>query len=365
MASDQQTSSQERPSPEGTMEEPAVQASPALPGLVVRGCVGGALMGLANLVPGVSGGTVLLATGIYPAFVNGIAEVSTLRFRLPSLVVLATVAASAILAIGLLAGLVRDWVVLYRWPAYSLFIGLTLGGLPVIWRMIGRPSRSAWIGAGAGLVAMSALALVQQAGKGVGAGAEHDLALLVLAGIGSASAMVLPGISGGYVLLVLGQYVPILSAVDAFGEALSAGDLAAAAAPALRVLLPAGLGMIAGIVIVSNLVKLLLQRFSRPTLGVLLGLLLGAVVGLWPFRAPVEPVPGELVAGQVMTEETIAELPIEKWPTQTFVPSPAQATASLLLVVLGFSMTTGVAWAGRALESRDRRPKSATAGRPT
>ncbi len=64
--------------------------------------------------------------------------------------------------------------------------------------------------------------------------------------------MILPGVSGGYLLLLLGQYVPILSAIDAFKEALKAGDVQAAMEPAIAVMLPVGIGVIAGVVLVGN-----------------------------------------------------------------------------------------------------------------
>ena len=63
--------------------------------LALRSVLGGVLMGLANLVPGISGGTMLLAAGVYPGFIAGIAEVTTLRFRLPSLLLLGTIVLSA------------------------------------------------------------------------------------------------------------------------------------------------------------------------------------------------------------------------------------------------------------------------------
>ena len=89
-------------------------------------------MGLANLVPGISGGTMLLAAGVYPGFISAIAEVTTFRFRFRSLILLASVVGSAALAILLLAGSVKDLVVDHRWIMYSLFIGLTLGGVPLV-----------------------------------------------------------------------------------------------------------------------------------------------------------------------------------------------------------------------------------------
>ena len=93
-------------------------------------------MGLANLVPGISGGTMLLAAGVYPQFIRGVAEISTFRFRLRSMVLVACVVAGAAIAIVALAGTVKDLVIQHQWVMYSLFIGLTLGGVPLLWRMV-------------------------------------------------------------------------------------------------------------------------------------------------------------------------------------------------------------------------------------
>ena len=120
---------------------------------------------------------------------------------------------------------------------------------------------------------------------GAGAGAEAGSAayvLLATAGFAGGAAMVLPGVSGAYLLLVLGQYRTIVDAVAALAAGARAGD-AAAAAGALPVLLPVAVGAGLGVVGVSNLVSWLLTRFRRATLGFLLGLLLGSVIGLWPF----------------------------------------------------------------------------------
>ena len=102
----------------------------------VRGSIGGLLMGLANLVPGLSGGTMLLAVGVYPQVIRSVAEVSPFRFRARSLLLLACVIGAALLAIVTLAGVAKDLVIDYRWIMYSLFIGLTLGGAPLLWRML-------------------------------------------------------------------------------------------------------------------------------------------------------------------------------------------------------------------------------------
>lgn len=316
------------------------------PLVLVRAALGGVLMGLANLVPGISGGTMLLAAGIYPRFVAAVAEVSTLRFRVPALVLLGTVAVAALAGIVLLAGPIKDLVVHHRWIMYSLFVGLTLGGLPVVWRMARPATRSVFLGAGGGFVAMSALAIAQASGVTGGDG-QANLLLLGLAGLAGASAMILPGVSGGYLLLVLGQYVPILGAIETVKDAVAARDLAAATEPAVTVLLPVGVGVVVGVVVVSNALKWLLARYEKATLGVLIGLLLGAVVGLWPFQAPVEPPIGSTVKGEVVTAESLATIEVEDWPTRRFTPDATQVGGAIGLVVLGFVLTSAIARLGR------------------
>ena len=185
-------------------------------------------------------------------------------------------------------------------------------------------------------------------GAGAGrAGAEgHNYAMLALAGVAGASAMILPGVSGGYLLLVLGQYVPILASIDRAKEALKAGDAGALIHEA-HVVVPVGLGVVVGVVAVSNVLRVLLHRHEKPTLGVLLGLLLGAVVGLWPFQAGVRPEPGEVIKGRVVTVETVDAFDREDWPVRYFTPTPLQAAGAAGLVAAGFAATLGVSRLGR------------------
>jgi putative membrane protein len=314
--------------------------------LILRSALGGLLMGLANLVPGISGGTMLLAAGVYPRFIDAVARVTRLRFALTPVTLLGVVVVSAMLAVVLLAGPVKDLVVERRWIMYSLFIGLTLGGLPVVWRMVRSLERRVVAGALVGFVGMAALSLAQTQGATAVATGGGFL-LLFVAGLAGASAMILPGVSGGYLLLVIGAYVPILSGIDSLKTGLAAGDSAAVMEAVVGVVLPVGLGVVVGVAAVSNLLRIALERFEKATLGVLIGLLLGAVIGLWPFREPVEPIPGDIHRGQVVDAAMIAEIELEDWPTQAFDPSRGQVIAALAFILVGFGVTTLVDRVGR------------------
>ncbi|MDA1027397.1 MAG: DUF368 domain-containing protein, partial [Planctomycetota bacterium] len=301
------------------------------PLLLGRCMIGGILMGLANLVPGISGGTMLLAAGVYPTFVESVAAATTLSRKLQPWLLLAFIAVPAVLAIGVLAGTVRDIVLEHRWIAYSLFIGLTLGGAPTLWRMLKPMPGRAGIAALVAFVAMVALAILQESQPSSSSG-EGGLAGLFIAGFAGAAAMVLPGVSGGYLLLVLGQYVAVLDAIDAFKEAIRAGELNSILQSAWP-LLAIGIGVLLGVSLVSNIMRWLLKHHRDVTLGALLGLLLGAVAGLWPFREAVLPDVGSMVRGEVV--ETVADaeaIELKYRPTESYEPSLGQMGFSFLLV---------------------------------
>ena len=327
--------------------------SPVSPLLVVRGAIGGALMGLANLVPGISGGTMLLAAGVYPDFIGSIAEVSTLRFRARSLVLLASIVGAAALGILMLAGQVRDLVIHHRYLMYSLFIGLTLGGVPLIWRMLRPAAGASWLAAAAAFALMCVMALSGGVASGGGDGA---FALLFLSGVAASSAMILPGVSGGYLLLLLGQYETILGSIDLLKSGLLGGGEAGLAAilEALEVVLPLGLGVVVGVVGVSNLLRWLLARYEKATLGALLGLLLGAVVGLWPFQEARPPELGEVVDGSVVTQSNRLDFDREDWPLARFQPDAQQLGLAALMLSAGLLGTTAVGRVG------SRGPESGT-----
>jgi putative membrane protein len=286
----------------------------------------------------------LLAAGVYPGFIRAISDLTRLRLQVRPLLLLGAIAGTAALGILLLAGFMRDLVIEQRWVMYSLFIGLTLGGVPLVWRLA-RPLTPA-VAAGA-VVAFAGMLVMQLGLGGERAGGDASTLFLLLSGLAGASAMILPGVSGGYLLLLLGQYEVILGAIDTLKQGLLGGPDFALVLESMTVVVPVGIGVVLGIVGVSNLLRWLLDRYAKATLGALLGLLFGAVVGLWPFQAPAPPQPGELFEGHPLSREAAAELDVEDWALETFDPSAGQAAGALGLVVLGIAATALVARIGR------------------
>jgi len=205
-----------------------------------------------------------------------------------------------------------------------------------------------------GFIGMALIALIQM--QGGGSANRDGIVFLFLAGTAGAAAMILPGISGGYLLLLLGAYVPILAGIDAFKDALKGLQFDILFQVGLQVILPVGLGVIIGVLAVSNLLRWLLDRYEPATLGVLLGLLLGAVAGLWPFQQGVAPFPGDSIKGQTVQvdaggklylAETNQPLKTDDYPTVFFRPTPAQIGGSLGLILAGFLTTLLVDRLGR------------------
>jgi len=330
----------------GTIDSSDEETSIA--GFVPRGLLGGTLMGLANLVPGISGGTMLLAVGVYPSFINAIADITVLRFKPRSLIVLATIAGAAILAIGLLAGPTRALVIGQRPLMYSFFIGLTLGGLPLVWRLAQPITGHVWLGAAGAFTIMVVMAL----GPATGGSETESFPLLLLSGLAGASAMILPGISGGYLLLLLGQYEPILGAIDELKQGLigPAGFDLDRILASMDVVIPVGIGVVLGVVGVSNGLRWLLAHYEKPTLGILLGLLVGAVVGLYPFQETVAPEAGFMHHGRVVAESELAQIPEKDWPVERFDPTLAELSTSALAIASGLLLTFGISRFGPSEE---------------
>ena len=250
----------------------------------VRGWTAGAArgfcVGAADLVPGVSGATVAIVLGIYERLVDAIRgfdiafAASLARRDLPaaSRRIDAGFLAPFAIGIALAAAFFTRVVPLAelmesrRFLVLSFFFGLVAGALAVLvreaWR--GHALRGRDVAAAAGGVAAGWWIAVA-----VPASTPDAVWFVFTAGACAAAAMILPGVSGAYVLVLLKKYTYVLAALGRF-------DLA--------VLVPFGLGVATGLALLSRVLGWLLGRFRRPTLFALAGLVAGSSWSLWPYR---------------------------------------------------------------------------------
>ena len=182
----------------------------------------------------------------------------------------------------LLAGPVRGLVVDHKWVMYSLFLGTTLGGVPVVRDLTVTLDWRSALGAVVGLVVMG---VVARSPAATGAAEGPQIAILFLSGLAACAAMLLPGLSGSYLLVLTGQYVPVLGAIEGITDVLtgSASPPGPAVLASASVLAPFAAGCLAALAGMSRLIRFLLHRHRSLMVGFLLTLLTGAVVGLWPF----------------------------------------------------------------------------------
>ena len=341
---------------------------------VGRTVAGGVLMGLANLVPGISGGTMILAIGLYDRFIGAVADVSRLRFRRTPLVFLALLGVGVFGALISLSGVAVAMVAEYRWVMYSLFIGMTLGGVPELARLARPLSPAVVVGALVGFATMVALWLGMSDAQ-----LPETMLVLVIVGAAAASSMILPGVSGSYILLVLGMYDLVIGS-------LSASALKDDFGGSLRVIIPVGVGAVLGVGLLSNVLKVVLTRYSSAAHGALLGLLVGSVLALYPFQESVHPdladksvrkatvmvlagESGDAIRtkhGDEFDEARLTALALQwegRAPSelkalgdelQTFTPRGTQVASTLALLIGGFVLT-------QLLGSR---PKGAQAAEP-
>ena len=237
----------------------------------------GFCMGAADVVPGVSGGTMALILGIYPRLVAAIRAFDLELLRLAGrgrfAEALRHVDAPFLLGLGLgVAGALAFFtrviglpklIVSHPQPVYSVFFGLIGTSLYLLLRQVAelRARDGLWLLAGA----LAGIALV----LAVPIETPESAWFLVMSGAAAACAMLLPGVSGAFVLLVLNQYGHVLGAVGRLD---------------LPVLAPFALGAVLGLALASRALAWCLQRFRRHTLLLMSGIVLGSLYSLWPFR---------------------------------------------------------------------------------
>lgn len=243
-------------------------------GKILRGMV----IGAANIIPGVSGGTMMVSMGIYDTVIHCVTHIfSEFRKSVKTLLPYAAGMLAAILALSF----VMKWA-FANWPlpTNTLFIGLILGGLPAILQTV-RGRKLGWPGACL-FILFFALLICQQVFQANNR-ADASLSLfnavkLFLVGIIASATMVIPGVSGSMMLKLLGYYdIIVTEALPALQTGAAHGDWNAVLTGA-GLLIPFGIGIVVGIYAIGRLIELLLQKWPGCTYMAILGLVCASPV---------------------------------------------------------------------------------------
>ena len=238
----------------------------------------GFLIGSTMLVPGVSGGSMAIILGIYERLLSAISSLT--RNVKENLLFLGLFAVSAGMGMLFLARPILSLLESYPKPMQCLFIGAVAGGIPVIWKQ-GKIERITWktgLCFVAGFLSVIWISLIPaeifQTGfaaktteVGVQSTGLFSYLFLIVAGILSSTALVLPGISVSYFLLVLGLYQELMRAISEMD---------------MEFLLPMGSGILIGVLLTTKALEYVLKRYPQVAYMVILGFVVGSVLEILP-----------------------------------------------------------------------------------
>lgn len=291
---------------------------------IIVAIVNGFLMGIANLIPGVSGGTFALVLGMYDRLLKAVSSIDLRtvwafpkwalggfssnatqelqeELKRVDFFFLLSVGIGTILSILTGARVIQFCLTEYPGITLAAFIGLIIPSLKVPYKMIQEKSLPVFLMVIPGILLTILPAILLQNKEG-----SENLFFALCTGLIAICAMILPGISGSYLMLIMGEYGIVIDKLSHITE------------PSSLVFLSVfGLGCILGLVLFTRLIEYLLVHHKNTTMAFLLGLILGSFYMLWPFKNFEE---GKVVVGRngkVKKDMQIAtasnRLPVDAW----------------------------------------------------
>ena len=249
---------------------------------MIKNLLKGIVMGIANIIPGVSGGTMAVSMGIYDKLIHCVTHLfkefkESMKFLIP-----------IFLGIGIalvgLSFIIEPAFAYFPLQTNCLFIGLIVGGLPAVWQKVkGKGIKISYIvpfilffGVVVGLAAI---------GEKEGAAADLSFSLwsvikLFVVGIIASATMVIPGVSGSMMMLLMGYYNPIVSTIKDFVTALASFDMEGILA-GCGVLIPMGLGIVVGIFAIAKLIEIIFEKFPIQAFWAIIGLIVASPVAIF------------------------------------------------------------------------------------
>ncbi|HHS95242.1 MAG TPA: DUF368 domain-containing protein [Phaeodactylibacter sp.] len=247
----------------------------------------GMAMGMAEVIPGVSGGTIAFITGIYEPLLNAIKSIGPeaiaayheggIAATWKAINGTFLLALGLGMGLGIVVGVFGISYLLEQYPptVWAFFFGLIVASAVYIARQLKQWSYKEIIGLAIGTAVAYAITVVAPA-EG-----SQNLLFVFVSGVLAISALILPGISGSFILLLMGMYTYILH--DTLKPALQTF-----ATDKLMVMFVFALGCLTGLMTVSRLLSWTFKNYRSATLATLTGFMLGSLNKIWPWRNPIE-----------------------------------------------------------------------------
>ena len=288
-------------------------------------------MGTADLMPGVSGGTIALILGVYKELIQSIDSINLKNLKSLKLQGFKSFWNNingqflSFLFLGILTAVFAfsfaiDWLITHHpIPLWSFFLGLLLASVFIL-----KNTLNEWGAFNILLILLSA-ALSFFITQVTPNGGEIGLFYLFISGFFGIIAMILPGISGAYILLILGAYTTVIGLIKTFITGLSTLNIEVLI-PTSTQLLVFVLGIVLGLRIFASVLKWLFDKEHDKTMAVLIGLMIGALHKIWPWQEKFDIVLGE-------SSKTISK-PISPFD---YSENP-QLLLSITFFIVGFSL---------------------------
>ena len=278
----------------------------------------GMAMGIAELVPGVSGGTIAFVTGIYEEFISSINNISLSTFKTLKtqgfnafwkrlngnfLVVLFS---GMLLSILSFSKLITWLLEFHPIPIWSFFFGLVLASVIFVAKAISKWNLATIILFSLGATIAFYITTLPPSSN------TDSLPFLFLSGALAICAMVLPGISGSFILVLLGSYKTILDAVNDKD---------------IKIIITVGLGVVFGILSFARILKWMFANYKNATLAILTGFILGSLNKIWPWKNILEVI--QVGKKEIIINENISPFAFE---------GDNQLVFAIITAIIGFSL---------------------------
>lgn len=316
----------------------------------------GLAMGAANKVPGVSGGVVAFVAGFYEEFIYSLQRVNKTSFKLlisgkfKSFYNYINGKFLSLLIFGMLVSYfsvskVLDYLIInYELYVWSLFFGMILGSIYYISKDFGSWSKSTITALVLGAVAGISISFLDPA-------TENDNLLFVFfCGVISVSGMTLPGFSGSFILILLGNYVLLLvdsvnALYDTIFDIFSGNFEFIKNKVRIRMLKVLGvftLGSVVGLVSFSHILNYILKHYKNITLATIVGFIIGSLGVVWPWKKTIYKTASD---GSFILDSTGKQI-IENY--QRFLPEfNTQTYTAIAYIALGILIVLGLEWYGQ------------------
>ncbi len=245
--------------------------------LIIKGFI----MGIANIIPGVSGGTLALTLGIYEEFIGAISHFfgklkENIKFLLPVFIGMG-------LSILTMSNVIDSSFKNFPIPTTLFFMGLVIGGIPMLLGKVKGTKEikqvSSYVIALCTFLLVMVLAFSEEIfGSGLGNASLSNLSvvgylILFLVGVVAAATMIIPGVSGSLVLMLLGYYFPVVKVIKDLTHFKNIFSN-------LVIALVFGIGVLVGIVVVAKIIEYLLEKFEHKTYFGVLGFIIASVIAI-------------------------------------------------------------------------------------